>query len=103
MPAPSDPYVDLVTGAVSGEITSGQSFSWYNSKTTGDCSVSGVGLWCSASSFGPISAGSYATTTAISNLTAGNYTFTCACCELDQPSVHVSAGHIPPGGGKPRR
>jgi hypothetical protein len=102
MSAPSGTYVNVVTGAVSGEITSGQSFSWYNPKTTGSCSVSNVGSWCSAASFGPIAADSYVTTTASSGLSTGTYDFTCACCELDQPSVHVTGGHVPPG-GKPRR
>jgi hypothetical protein len=98
---PADPYVNIQTAAVSGTIDSGDPFSWYN-PTSGSCTVSNVSSWCTASSYGPIAAGQSASATAKSGLSTGTYNFTCPCCQSAQPSVHVTGGHIPPG-GKPRR
>jgi plastocyanin len=100
--APPQPYVNLQSGALVGSIESGDSFSWYN-PTNGSCNVTGVGSWCTASSYNSIAAGASASATTLTGLTTGNYSFVCTCCQSAQPSVHVSAGHIPPGAPKRNR
>ncbi len=98
MPAPAQPYIDIVTGQTYGTINSGGSFSWYNSKPSGgsSCTVSGTGNWCTASSYGPIAAQSSMGASVLGGLPSANYPWACPCCALGNPSSPIHGGHPKP-------
>ena len=98
MPAPAQPYLDLVTGTVHGTITSPGTFSWYNSHTTGgiSCSVSGVETWCTASAYNSIAPQTSMSANVKTGLATGNYGFICPCCELGSPKAPIQGGHDHP-------
>ncbi len=92
MAPPAQPYINIQTAHVSGTISVGGSFYWYNSGA-GSCTVSNVSGWCTASSYGPIAAGGSESATVNSAISAGSYSFTCPCCEVNQPSIGIHGGH----------
>jgi hypothetical protein len=96
--APAQPYIDLVTGTTHGTIDSGGSFSWYNSKAAGGsaCSVSNVGTWCTASSYGPINAQASMSASVTSGIATGSYSWVCPCCEVGSPRAPIQGGHTKP-------
>jgi hypothetical protein len=46
MPIPAEPYIDIVTGIVYGNIVEGLPFNWYNSNMSSSCTISGYSEWC---------------------------------------------------------
>ena len=95
MTPPAQPYITIQTARVSGTISVGGTFSWYNSGTS-PCTVSNVSPWCTASSYGPIAPGGSASATVNSAISAGSYSFACPCCEVNQPSIGIHGGHPKP-------
>ena len=91
MAPPTGPYVNIQSGFTSGTIGASQQFSWYNSGS-GDCTVSNVGGWCTASSYGPITGGQSASATVKTGILTGNYNYTSPCCQVNTP-VHVVGTH----------
>jgi hypothetical protein len=81
--------INCVTGVVTGTLRENASFDWINPNTSGgNCLVSDVGGWCTASSYSvpqassPTSPGSISATT--KDLT-GTFSFMCPC--LNSPST----------------
>jgi|SRR5579859_4655114 len=94
MAPPASPYVNIQSGFTSGTIMAGGTFSWYNSGS-GNCSVSNVGNWCTASGYGPIAGGQSMQATVQGGIVTGSYNYSSPCQEVNMP-VHVSGGHPKP-------
>jgi hypothetical protein len=98
MGAPSEPYVDIVTGRTYGTFDSPGSFYWYNSKAAGgsNCTVSASGNWSDKSSYPDIAPQSSASASIVGDLASGNYPWSCPCCQLGSPRVPIVGGHPKP-------
>jgi hypothetical protein len=94
MAPPTGPYVNIQSGFTSGTIAAGQPFSWYNSGA-GNCTVSNVGTWCTASSYGPITGGQSMSATVKTGIPTNNYNFT-SPCNQGNAVVHVVGTHPDP-------
>lgn len=108
MPAPSEPYIDIITGAVhnsgnSNELPSPCNFSWYNSRAAGggNCTVSVSGNWSDKSSYADIAPQAAAAASVNSGLNSGSYAWSCPCCEVGSPRAPIKSGHT--GQAKPNR
>lgn len=100
MAVPQEPYINIQDSEQFGTITANGSFYWYNSGLSGSCTVTIIGGWCNASSYGPISAGNSVQATVKSGTSEGEYDWSSGCCQDAMP-VHVSGGHPhPPGKNK---
>lgn len=91
MPVPVEPYIVIQTAEVKGTITTGQTFSWYNSATSGACTISGVSGWCTMPN-GTIQAGLSQQATATG--APGSYGFSCPCCNVPSPIIVVHPVHM---------
>jgi hypothetical protein len=87
MPTPPQPYINVQSGMAVGTINSGGSFNWYNSGG-GPCTVTGVGSWCTASSYGPIAAGDSMSAN-VQNVPDEYVSFQSACLMAGTPSIHI--------------
>ncbi len=94
MAAPSEPYVDIKTGLchpTGFAVLAGGNFSWYNSSTTGKCTVTITGNWCTVPSSALDPDTSYQSTVS-SNSQTGSYQWSSTCCSTTAP-VKVTGGH----------
>ena len=94
MAAPAQPYIDVVTGTVYGDIKVNGSFSWYNSGTSNSCDVTGVGNWCTSSEYKNIGTdSSMGGQVKAAPLQPGTYYFTSTGHPSGNPSVSIHAQH----------
>jgi len=100
MPAPAEPYIDIVTGSVhnsnnNNQLSSPCTFSWYNSKAAGgsNCSVTVSGNWTDKSSYPDIAPQASASASIGSSVATGSYAWSCPCCEVGSPRAPVKSGH----------
>jgi hypothetical protein len=86
MPVPSEPYIDIVTGDTHGEIVEGEEFNWYNSQTTGSCTLSDYSSWCTMPNnvVGPDSS-----QPATAKDVTGNFGYSCPCHTGPAPVIVV--------------
>lgn len=97
MAPPSQPYVDIKSGAcIPGgfSIPPGGNFSWYNSNPAGGPNCSVTATWCSTPPTPLAPQASWQAT--VGNVRDGFYNWSSPCCQSAAP-VHVKGvGH---GGG----
>src|SRR5579864_7017353 len=108
MPAPAEPYIDIVTGSVHNSSNNNQlpspcSFTWYNSKLAGgsNCTVTVSGNWSDQSSYPNIAPQATASASVNSGLSTGTYPWSCPCCEVGSPRAPIKGGHM--GQAKPKK
>lgn len=92
MPVPNGPYIVIQSGFQSPNPFPADGnqyeFSWYNSGG-GNCSVTGVGNFCTASSYSNLPGGGSAKAYVKSGVLTGSYSYTSACCQSNQ-SVKIT-------------
>jgi len=90
MPVPTPPYIDIPKGIVHGDIMEGESFSWYNSNTTGSCTVGGYSEWCSmpSNNIGPDMSQE-----ATALLVTGSFGYSSPCLNAPSPIIVVHPVH----------
>ena len=92
MPVPSEPYIIIQTGEVKGTITEGLPFSWYNSASSGSCTITGVSNWCTLPN-NVVNAGMSQAATALE--VTGDFGYTCPCVQAGpSPIIVVHPVHM---------
>jgi hypothetical protein len=74
MPIPPQPYINIQNGSITGGLTRGQPFYWYNPTGT-NVEVKNIGTWTSADSVG-VPANNYAQVTYLLVPNANSFAFT---------------------------